>query len=532
MRFFKSFKLLHRRTKSEPSITLVSGRPNLRETASRSSSHHLPSTLLPIATVPPDILPVPHPNLRILDLEIENSRLRKMSAATSDELAAVKAQLTATQADLFAELHRSTRQRQSDQNEIRKLHEKVTRYEEFIVNLSANESLPGATDFSHIVDQALSNIVEREANLGTSNPVGIVSPFGYRSRDQYMSALQLTLKSRLQLKQYKKIAKFWKNTALQDARNVSLVTPSASTISSIIETLPLDRQKAVDDLITHMKASQLLSLPGPPEIPPQSELATTEAATEVAGALSPSRSLPQSRPCLSPLASQSLRQELSKFASTNRLANWPHISRRPLEQLDLNVRSYHPGCAEPVRRKQHSIKPIHILSGWVQRDRQRATKRRPMSDPFAPLPESSFQSYSQCTIRNDSSGHTASPPTTVIATRLYPDALGDINEENERHSDLSFSSNITSLGWVDCQKEDFSFGSNTETLIPTTLATSVAKDSPRRTKSKIPLPVFKTLRRFSSTRLATSRAKDAVATSHRKKTPVKLSPTRLPARSR
>ncbi|KAG5341977.1 hypothetical protein E4T56_gene11010 [Termitomyces sp. T112] len=522
MRFFKSFKLLHRRTKSEPSITLVSGKSNLRDAA--SSSDNLPSSLQPIATVAAVILPVPHPNVRILDLEMENSRLQKISSATCNELATVKAQLTATQAELFAELHRSTCQRQSDQDEFRKLHEKVVQYEEFIVSVSANDTLPGIANFSHIIDQALASIVEREAHLDASSPVGLVfSSFGHRSREQYLSALQLTLKSRLQLRQYKKIAKFWKKTALQDSRNVSLVTPSVSTISSIIETLPLDRQKAVDDLINRRKTSELPSLPEPLETPRQTEPATMETVTEVAGVLSPSRSLPQSRPCLSPLASQSFRQELHKFASTNRLANWPHVSRRPLEQLDLNVRSHHAECAGPIRRKQLSSRPIPM------RDRQRATKRRPISDPFAPVLEPSFQDYSKCTMRNNFSGHSAPPSSAINAARLYTDALGHINEENEQHSDSSFSSNVTGLGWIDCHKEDISFGFNTETLITTPLT----KDLPRRAKSKIPLPVIKTLRRLSSTRLATTRAKDTVATSHRKKTTAnKLSPTRLPVRSR
>ncbi|KAG6889782.1 hypothetical protein C0992_004200 [Termitomyces sp. T32_za158] len=523
MRFFKSFKLLHRRTKSEPSITLVSERPNLRETA--SICDHLPSTLLPSATVPHDILHVPHHNVRILDLEIENSRLRKVLAANCDELAAVKAQLTATQADLFAELHRSVRQRQSHQNEIKKLNEKVAQYEEFIVNVDANKTLPDTADSSHILDQALNNVVEREENLSASNPVGIVSfSFGHRSRDQYMSALQLTLKSRSQLRQCKKVAKFWKKTALQDERNVSLVTPSASTISSIIENLPPDRQKAVDDLITCRKASETSVLPAL-ETPRQYKSATLEASNAGAS-LSPSRSLPQSRPCLSPLASQSLRQELHKFASIKCLSNWPHISRRPLEQLDLNVRSYRVECIQPIGKKQHPIKPISV------RDRQRATKRRPMSDPFIPLLDPTFQSHSECRMRYNFLGQPAPPQSAVIGTRLLPDTLGDINEENEYHLDPTFSSNIPSPGWVDCQKEDLSFDSDTETSIPIASTAPATKESPRRAKSKIPLPVFKTLRRLSSTRLATTRVKDAITISHRKKTTGKLSPTRLPVRLR
>ncbi|KAG6845042.1 hypothetical protein H0H87_001379 [Tephrocybe sp. NHM501043] len=353
MRFFKSFKLLHRRTKSEPQISLVSGLETLRQTA--SSSNNLPSVFL---TVTPDVLHRPHPNIRILDLESENNRLRNISAATLDVLNSVKAQLTATQADLFAELHRSARQRQDNQNEIRKLRETLMQYERLFISIGSHQDFPANANANRILDQALHNIIEQEGNLTVTSSTYIESPtFGIRTRDDYMSALRLTLKSRLQLKQYKKIAKFWKKTAQEDERNGMLVTPSASTISSIPEVLSVDRQRAVDDLIARRRAvatpslHELLETPGKAEPP----FDTQEPSSEYVALLTPSHSLPHSRPCLSPLASQSLRQELSRFALTNRLANWPHASRKPFEQLDFNVRSYIAECPKPTRRNQNLV---------------------------------------------------------------------------------------------------------------------------------------------------------------------------------
>ncbi|KAG6865282.1 hypothetical protein C0991_003742 [Blastosporella zonata] len=355
MRFFKSFKLLHRRTKSEPQISLVSGLAHLRETVSISNS--LPSVFL---TVAPDVFPVPRLNARILDLESENNRLQKVSAATLDELTQVKVQLTSTQADLFAELHRGARQRQDDQNEIHRLRETIVNYEGLII---AASSFPASTDFSHLVDQALQNVTQREANLAATNPGDIESSvFGTRTRDDYLSALQLTLKSRFQLRQCKKITKFWKKTAQEDGRNGTVVTPSASAISSILEVLSSDRQKTVDDLIARRRANVVPSSLEAPQTPVQAEAHTQESSSKTVVSLTPSRSLPQSRPCLSPLASQSLRQELSRFASTNRLANWPHAPRKPFEQLDFNVRSYN---AESTRTTQNLAAPVIVVSWFA-----------------------------------------------------------------------------------------------------------------------------------------------------------------------
>lgn len=174
------------------------------------------------------------------------------------------------------------------------------------------------------------------------------------------------------------------------------------------------------------------------------------------------------------------------------------------------------------------MRPISLP--LLQRDRQRATKRRPMSDPFIPIHQLTFQSHSKCRNHNDFSGQPAPSQSTVIGTRLLPDTLGDISEESGRHLDPTFSSNIPSLGWVDCKKEDLSFDSNTETSTVIASTIPATEESPRRIKSKIPLPVFKTLRRLSSTRLATIRVKDAVTISQRKKTTGKPSPTRLPIR--
>lgn len=257
MRFFKSFHLLHRRVNSDPGLVRF---PNILAT------------------------PLPHHNLRILDLQAENSHLRSENAALLDELAIARSQLKVARADLFAELHKSVQQTRLHTQEIARLH--------------ANQ----ASLDSDAIAQSSSFVV------------------GPRSPNDYMSALHLTLKSRRQLRDCKKSVKFWKHTAKQDPRNLDLVTPSVSNISSVHDILPPERQEAIHALIAKRRASSNLPL-------------AQQQAQTLLEPVSTTLSVPD-RPyisSLSPLASQSFRQELSQISSFNRFPSWssaPNVSRK------------------------------------------------------------------------------------------------------------------------------------------------------------------------------------------------------------
>ena len=68
--------------------------------------------------------------------------------------------------------------------------------------------------------------------------------------DEYSSALQMTLATWKELRDQKKISLFWKQKALDSNEFQSVITPSVSSISSVHDPLPLDRQIELDALIS------------------------------------------------------------------------------------------------------------------------------------------------------------------------------------------------------------------------------------------------------------------------------------------
>ncbi|KAG6850478.1 hypothetical protein H0H93_012899 [Arthromyces matolae] len=452
MRFLKSFKLLHRRTKSEPSVSLISAASNIPRTTSTLNN----SPESPHAALSPAHLALP---VRVFNLEIDNYRLRKLLATYDHQLAVVKAQLTATQADLFAELHRGTRQRKSDAEEITKLREKIALLEEHLIVIGTS-NIPHSPRTSRVIDQALSSVVERVE----ANPICVFSPsLGFRDKDQYMSALQLTLKSRLQLKQCKKIVKFWKRTALQDQNNASVVTPSVSTISSIAEVLPLERQNLLHALLAERQTRKPPVSSEIPEPPQQVDSTPFEGNPPTA------RPPANNRPCLSPLASQSLRHELDMISSTNRLVAWPHTSKKS-QQIDSNEHSYHKEPVTAIRPPNHRIQ-----------------ERRPVTYPSALYSVSLEKPWVDV---NFDGAKPALSGSSIVGKRPELPRTVEQNQD-DCSSNLDFSSNVGMRG---CPKEN-----QDDHLIPVSPQRLFRQRIPHKIKSKIPLPVFKTLRISSVT---------------------------------
>lgn len=71
-----------------------------------------------------------------------------------------------------------------------------------------------------------------------------------RSLDEYSSSLRMTLITRKQLREQKKITKFWKSKALSVSnKHQDTVTPSTSQISSVYEGIPPERKPALEALM-------------------------------------------------------------------------------------------------------------------------------------------------------------------------------------------------------------------------------------------------------------------------------------------
>ncbi|TFK70573.1 hypothetical protein BDN72DRAFT_766288, partial [Pluteus cervinus] len=72
---------------------------------------------------------------------------------------------------------------------------------------------------------------------------------GPRTDDNYISAINLTLKTRRELKEARKITRFWKTLALADPSHDGVLTPSPSELSDVVEELSTERRMAIKELM-------------------------------------------------------------------------------------------------------------------------------------------------------------------------------------------------------------------------------------------------------------------------------------------
>ncbi|EIW53674.1 uncharacterized protein TRAVEDRAFT_134012, partial [Trametes versicolor FP-101664 SS1] len=72
---------------------------------------------------------------------------------------------------------------------------------------------------------------------------------GVRTQDDYLAQVRCTLSARAQTQDWRKRAKFWKQTAKEDERHGDTVTPSISAISAVVDALPQERQEKVLEML-------------------------------------------------------------------------------------------------------------------------------------------------------------------------------------------------------------------------------------------------------------------------------------------
>ncbi|RDB21212.1 hypothetical protein Hypma_011344 [Hypsizygus marmoreus] len=564
MRFFRSFKLLHRRTKSDPLIGNIAGANATGHPRTASGGFNDISTILLTALPdyqPHGTCPASHLNIRIFDLETENANLRHTCSVSMNELTQVRSQLKASRAELFAELHRGVRRAKEDRNEIRRLRETLAHYESFLEAVITTSPADFVPSNGRPINQEHEVAVDREGTVRNETIWASIVPsaFGSRTQDEYMSALHMTLKSRMELRKCKKVAKFWKNTAKKDEQNTDVVTPSNSNISSIREILPVGRQKAVDALIAKRRKEALdqpwtasTYAPETPVHPPRTTIELAPISDIPIGSKTLSTSLSFSteshglpyKACLSPLASQSLKQELSKMSSSHRLPKWSS-GRRVLGHVDLNIgKDAFPLPSSTASQAKH-VKPITVSRRKAKEglslhreERKNDAKASKTASPEKLIVESEnvhSNNHHDGPVRTHEYAHSAS--STEDSDIILPSCaldLSNIMEESELPY-ATLSADDTFEGWVTCGvpgELDVSFGSTADTLFSTAPATTtttphkndIKADSP---KSRLPLPVFQTLRRLSLTKVSTTRGKGIGPIS---KVVTKPSPTRLPVR--
>ncbi|KAG1746160.1 hypothetical protein EDB19DRAFT_381577 [Suillus lakei] len=290
MRFFKSFRLLHRRTRSEGDMShMVSSPPSSTGSSCSmdfrqiqcvrpTSSSLINGSAAPVfvsleASLPsfdPAQLYQPRPthpldmyaDNRIHQPESDVVRLRQTNVELAADLADVTNDLSRTRNELYTEMTKLARfqhQLARGMDHIQKLESRFQRLAGLLVDIGipyftvqrisdALDSDLGTAD--HILVDAIGDAVhDPDALLSSLKPAVI----GHPVPEQYQSALHMTLSVRRKIRAQKKVSKFWKRLAQEDDRYTDTVTPSSSDISSVREPLSAARQHAVNTLIARRR---------------------------------------------------------------------------------------------------------------------------------------------------------------------------------------------------------------------------------------------------------------------------------------
>ncbi|KAH9483857.1 hypothetical protein JR316_0003335 [Psilocybe cubensis] len=353
MRFFKSFNLLHRRTKSATFVPGLSA-PSLDFPATtniRSSSFTIgdchrstaPLSLFDLVTSNPPPIPVNFnhlydtPSDRVLGIwrsrrNSDKSSLANIQSSVNKELARLSeavnfwiseyGKLQILLRDCHEELVAERLKSAKLERIIEELrHEKAS----FGVSLDLSADQSGDTSFtrfsgdtSTLQSQKSQVLLYPRTGLPSTSSASGSDSLGEskkpRTLDEYSSALRMTLAARKELRDQKKISKFWKRLAVAIEEHQDTITPSVSTISSIREVIPADRQAAVQALMSRRALSAKLAVENTSRTIDSAGLkllTDRQTPTGAAYTLDTSASKESVFSRLEPLASESMKQEIS-----------------------------------------------------------------------------------------------------------------------------------------------------------------------------------------------------------------------------
>jgi hypothetical protein len=263
MRFFKSFRLLHRRTKSDGDVIAIlaacktthdSLHPN-RQSAldstlqSNSLCGDALSFVPPLLFDPIDLyLPppshatspsaIPAASSDILNLEAELATLREANQTLKTDLAEVTKEATDARAALNAEMSTAAYQKRQVMLASQRIQDftlAFARYEaidRLLASIGLHkavlEEALAALETGQSAEEVIVTAVRRAKTKFSGSLSGTTTVAGSR----YAASLNMTLRVRKELKGRKKIIKFWKRVAQQDGNHKDIITPSPSDISS------------------------------------------------------------------------------------------------------------------------------------------------------------------------------------------------------------------------------------------------------------------------------------------------------------
>jgi len=231
MRFLKSLTLRHRRTKSETFLaqgeTYSFSRDPCISPDDPGSESSLTTT---VAGASPTKIAL---NLRLLDLDIQNRRLRDANTGWALEYAKLEAILKATREELLTFRRNYAAADNKNPEQLQATFDNVVA---IMTQLGLTTLIEEPFQAGQELEMQIIDAIQEAAIIpGNSWTKVIPSLLVYNSPRQYASALRMTLDTRKELRNSKKVAKFWKHLAKMDGQHLEAVTPSASNISSVCE---------------------------------------------------------------------------------------------------------------------------------------------------------------------------------------------------------------------------------------------------------------------------------------------------------
>jgi hypothetical protein len=296
----------------------------------------------PYATRP--LLFGPSSDSNVTELHSELAALREENQTLKTNLIDVTKEVADVRSALYTEMARNAhlkRQAMADTGRLQTFTVAFSRYKAIdgllarvglhkVVLEEALAALESGGDPGEVVIDAV-----KEKAVCTLSETTIIGP---RTPEHYAAALNMTLRTRKELKGHKKIIKFWKRVAQQDGKHKDIITPSSSKISSIYETLGPERQKAVNELAARRREILACKTAPVPEEPTNLVQYSCSPAFMPAAEDTGSSIYADAFATLPPLASESIKRELAQHSASKRFSgSRPFKGGSVLRQVDLNV---------------------------------------------------------------------------------------------------------------------------------------------------------------------------------------------------
>ena len=203
---------------------------------------------------------------RIAMLEAENTELLAKIETLTLDAQIREEELSKFRCEYYTELSETVVRRREATAIQERLDQKLARTQRFISSIvEAGLHDPVLSEAWRAVkagksaDEALVDSIKKAAlRPGTSWSTIIPAITGPRTPEHYISAINLTLKTRRELRKVTQVGLFWKKAAKKDPTNKNTVTPSSSNLSDLSTTVSANeqRQTAVDDLLAKLRSDE------------------------------------------------------------------------------------------------------------------------------------------------------------------------------------------------------------------------------------------------------------------------------------